>query len=473
MLSFLSVLALARVGMLLHRMSMTLTRLAPLPMEVATLKEQMEYLTQVPGSSASCTVDGSPKDGTGTMASIANQLNCVDAKLLELGRTAQALQLEVKQGALQSQLDELQAMVQASQQHLLSLDSPLKHSAGKIEELHEQFKRGHMVDIMKMLASKVEGSELEAVNQNLQQVLLDIVKKLASKAETSELSEVSRLEKQALTEKIVKVETTGDKIQDLCKTLSNEIHVCKTVVAQKIDALQKDMTSHMGWSTQNLRPLFPCVPMIKQMESQLRDAIDYLSRNFKAVEQVHTMGEQTTEGINLLRESLSNQSEIYDNQEQRIGRVESIASGTLDVLNETQDQVTAIARDHAALLQQVLERLPKLPIRKPPTPETTSQMPGQSSSSTSPDGPPTSAVPTVPTQPMPQMHPTQQAPAPTIHMNQQPSAFELRLNDHMPVQLNPRRPAPQIFMMSEPQSSTPVLREVTQQDVLRAFFPQS
>ncbi|CAE7268477.1 Lrrc4c [Symbiodinium sp. CCMP2592] len=471
-LTFLLLVTVGQVYMLLRKMNASINLLASLPAEVADLKEQMYHLTQVPGSVSATTADGTPREGPGAspsaMASIANQLDCVDAKLLDLGKLAQSLQLEIKHGTVKSQVEELLVMVQTSQMHLTNLDSPMKDSAEKLRDLHEQFKRGHVVDIMKMLASKVEASELEAMNTSLQQVLLDIVKKLALKVETTELSELNRLEKQALMEKIVKVETTGDKVQDLCKTLSNEIHVCKTVVAQKVDALQKDMTSHMGWSTQNLRPLFPCVPMIKTIETQLKDAIDYLARNYKNMEQVTTAGEQTIEAVTMVRQAVNTQMEFSENQDQRIGRVESIASGTLDVLNETQDQVAAMAREHAAMLQQVLERLPKLPLRKPPPADTQAPSQPASSSTPAPDGPQPQAMPSPMPPPM-QSPPVHQS---TMQMNQQPPSFELRLNDHMPLQVNPRRQAPQIFMITEQQSSQPVLREVTQQDVFRALFPQ-
>ena len=95
--------------------------------------------------------------------------------------------------------------------------------------------------------------------------------------------------------------------------------------------------------------------------------------------------------------------------------------GTLDQISEQSETVATIQREHPTIMNQILERLPKLPLRKPPAQDSSAS--SQSAPQTTPD---------------PQAQQSQPAGQhQTYHMPTQHPAFELRINDHMPVPPDP------------------------------------
>ena len=353
-------------------MCSSITRLSTAVTNLANLRQEMEVLTNLPTDLKALQEDvtnlmrgqRTQVISQGDSAEVAGRLDCVDAKLLDLSKVVAQLQAEMQQSDLQTALEELRMNTRMTR-------ASLQESAEKVTQFHAAINKGVMVDVMKVLLTKAEKNQLEDMNRTVQQNLLDILKKLSSKVETTELADMGRLEKQAISEKLVKIDASCDRLQDLCKTLSNEIHVCKTVLERKLDTVIKDLTSHVGWSRTSFRPLFPMIPTLKWLQDSTKDVVDYLARNHTAVETIGTTVDQMSETANLTRQSVTNLGEVLESQEQRVARVESLSMGTLDTVNEQGEVIANIQKERPVIMNQILERLPKLPLRKPPATEAT------------------------------------------------------------------------------------------------------
>ena len=307
-LTLLALFAFLKVNSSIAQLTKTLNSLTQIPNEIRDLKDDLAQLR------SQREVPLAPLPETG---STDGRLDCVDAKLLELSKMANQLQVEIQQANLTTALEELRA-------NSTITHGSLQDSAERVIEFQEALKRRHVADIMRMLATKAESSKLEEFNRTVQQNLLDILKKLSTKVETTELADMNRLEKQGLSEKLVKIDASCERLQDLCKTQSNEIHVCKTVVERKVDAVAKDLTSHVGWSQTRFRPMFPMIPILKWLQDSTKDVVDHLARNHTAVEGISTLTDQLTETLNLTRKAVTNLGEVLESQEQRIERVEGL-----------------------------------------------------------------------------------------------------------------------------------------------------
>ena len=252
--------------------------------------------------------------------------------------------------------------------------------------------------------------------------------------ETKEVKDKLQTETKEIKDKLIKVDTVLDGIAAACKQLSLDIHVAKTKQEQRMDGFVADFKQHVGHTKNGLNSLGPVVPSMKTALDHLQNTVDYLATAYKANERVepvvHNLQEQT------------------NNIEDRLVRLESLVMGVTDTCNDNSEmcqqlkEAVNLLHDHTNM---VLERLPKLPKRTPP----------------SQDQP--SSTSTAPTQPQVQ---TQSTTVPTIGPTVD-AGIPLRLSEHlMPVQ---RAQEPIRFEL-RPSSSSSQLQHVPTDELLRCLL---
>ena len=309
---------------------------------------------------------------------------CIDAKLLDIATQAGALQRLL--GSLDAQqtvarLEEIQDLLQNNR---VTQDQLLSSMAVLPPKLTE-------------VVAKV--SPLAAGQQSL---TLDVKKSFAAAdtqadgllKQSQDNLKCLQAEAKELKDKLIKIETVSDGIASACKQLSLDIHVSRTKQEQKMDGFLTDFKQFAGQTNSSLRGFGPLMPGLKTTHDHLNNAIDYLATAFKTDERVEAV--------------LHNMQEQVNNIEDRLLRLESLLVGVNDLCNENTDVGQQLKESLNMLhdnVGNVLERLPKLPKRSPPSQE----------------APPPAA--------------TQPAPAPAPAQSSTDAGIPLRLSEHlMPVQ---------------------------------------
>ena len=448
-LTMIVIVMLASCSYVLHDASKLMRSLAPLAQHAEQIKQLLES-----GEKMAEQQTGQQQVYSDAVNDIGPQLDSLGEQVKSLTETVVQMQADLKLQEATEDLQMLKKWTEDTKNMITKMGDPIEKSAERLQVFHEAFKKSHLAEAMKILAPKAESDDLEKLSKLVQGELLKMMQQFAA-AETVQDSILKQgreslacfqQEIKALSEKLVALETGMERSLNLHKTLSNEVHVAKTVMEQKIDKANKELSNHQGWCQSSFRPLFPLVPTLKYIGDSTKDGLAYHVSHNQALTHLEQL---CTE----VRTCIGNLSDLTESLEHRVGRVESTTMGALDAINEQSDQVMTLQRDTPQLLHQVLERLPKLPLRKPPQPEQAQQPSGSQNSQGSHDVP----------QPVSHGPPPAQA-SPTI---------ELRLaGEHMPVPLQPQRSSGPIYMMSSPPSAQapPRVVTVTQEELLRAFY---
>ena len=211
--------------------------------------------------------------------------------------------------------------------------------------------------------------------------------------------------------------------------------VLRVIVDQHRDKILAQNKEGHGWSSKLvsdalslLRGLGPVVPQLKAL---------------------HDMVYAGKEASQVAQDTLSMSSDAIQNCEDRLVRLESLATGIVDQQNETDANLRANfeqVMSELPAIQEVLTRLPKLPTRKPPT--TDRQPPDMAASSSTglpshPTTPPTTLGPAgltaPPMQPSPTVIPVQlDGTVPT-------QGIQLRLSEHVGA-ITPQAAQPQLLV---------------------------
>ena len=176
---------------------------------------------------------------------------------------------------------------------------------------------------------------------------------------------------------------------------------------------------------------------------------------------------------------LTTASEAIQNCEDRLVRVEQLVSGVVDQQAETDVGMRSgleALQSEMPILQEILSRLPKLPHRKPPPQEKTTDACPPSSSSQAPMSqpatPPVSLEPQgLPPQPAPTVIPVQ------MEQNQGASStqgIQLRLAEHVGA-MTPAQQAPQLIIGGDNRQPNFLIAPLPAQqasgsDILRAML---
>ena len=390
-----------------------------------------------------------------------------------VSQQVRALQAEIKMEKALEELRTLHEALETTRGMLKEMESQksdesvkmqqlqvnVTESTDRLKQFHEAFTKSHLVSTMKMLATKAESEDLEKLSKLVQSELLKTMQQFAA-AETlmdsilkqgRESLSATQQDLKNLTEKAVVLESGMERSLNLHKTLSNELHVCKTVLEQKVDKLLKGLQDHQGWCQSSFRPLFPLVPSLKYIGDSTKDGMGYHVSHNQQLTHLETL-------VTEVRTTVQALGDVCESLEAHIGRVESTSMGALDAVNEQSEQILNMQRETPQLLDQVLERLPKLPLRKPPTEASQTSAPATSS----------------------QEAPQQQQPAQQVpqHVHQvpvqPPQTIELRpAGEHMPVSLPQRQPGPIYMLPGQPQqqqTAPPRVVQVSRDDLIQAFL---
>ena len=343
---------------------------ASLSGELQSITSVMQTLRDASGtdSVASHTLPPQPLDDT--------CLRCIDAKLLDIASQTASLQRLL--GSLEAQqtiarLEEIQDMLQSTKVTEDQLLTSVAALAPKVTAIHTTV------------------ANLDSLVTGQQALALDVKRGFASMEtqgdgilkQSQDTLKCVQQEAKELKDKLIKLETVNDSISGSCKQLSLDIHVSRTKHEQKMDAFLADFKQFCGQANSSLRELGnsvrglgPLMPGMKTMQDGMTNAIDYLATAFKVQERVDSV--------------IHNMQEQTNNIEDRMLRLESMVVGITDTSNESADVEQQLKESLNLLHDQigtVLERLPKLPKRSPP-----SQDPG-SSAPTAATTPPPAAAP--------------------------------------------------------------------------------
>ena len=346
-------------------------------------------------ASASSLAFDSSQSHSGEPHSADTALHCIDAKLLDIASQTASLQRIL--GSLEAQqtiarLEEIQDMLQSTR------------------VMSEQVLASAAALVPQVTAIQEKTTQIEPLMTGQQAMALDIKKNFAS-AETQsdgllkqsqDTLKCVQQEAKELKDKLIKLETINDGISAACKQLSLDIHVSRTKQEQKMDAFLTDFKQFCGQTNSSLRELGssirgfgPLMPGMKALQESDANAIDYLATAFKVQER--------------LEATLHNMQDQTNNIEDRLLRLESMIVGITDTSNESAD-VEQQLKESLNLLHDsvgtVLERLPKLPKRSPPSQDTAQTAPASS------------------TTPPPQVAPQPAQPA-------QDTGIPLRLSEHL------------------------------------------
>ncbi|CAE7304013.1 unnamed protein product, partial [Symbiodinium sp. CCMP2592] len=171
-----------------------------------------------------------------------------------INATTEQMYAELTKAAYMDQLSDLRQALQDTRALLDKLGDPIEESKNRIIELHDSYKKSHLAETMKMLASKAETDEVEKLSKLVKAELLKMMQQFAA-AETVQDSILKQGrdmllclqgELKTMSDKIVAIDTGMERSLNLHKTLSNELHVAKTVLEQKLDKANKALVDHQG-----------------------------------------------------------------------------------------------------------------------------------------------------------------------------------------------------------------------------------
>eukprot|EP00439_Symbiodinium_sp_Y106_P003734 s2506_g1.t1 len=288
-----------------------------------------------------------------------------------VSQQVQALQAEIKMEKALEELRTLHEALETTRGMLKEMESQksdesvkmqqlqvnVTESTDRLKQFHEAFTKSHLVSTMKMLATKAESEDLEKLSKLVQSELLKTMQQFAA-AETlmdsilkqgRESLSATQQNLKNLTEKAVVLESGMERSLNLHKTLSNELHVCKTVLEQKVDKLLKGLQDHQGWCQSSFRPLFPLVPSLKYIGDSTKDGMGYHVSHNQQLTHLETL-------VTEVRTTVQALGDVCESLEARIGRVESTSMGALDAVNEQSEQILNMQRETPQLLHQVCWR---------------------------------------------------------------------------------------------------------------------
>ena len=221
---------------LLGSMLKLMRTIAPLAQEVGQLKQAIRALQEDGAHGPTALQDAQ----TSLKEPISQQLESLDTQVSALSEVAQQLQSAVKMEKAMEELQELRQVVNATKSQIEKIGDPVEKSAERLKAFHESYNRSHLSEAMKILATRAESEELEKLTKLVQSELLKMMQQFAA-AETVQDSilkqgrdalAASQQEMKGVTEKLVTLESGMERSLNLHKTLSNELHVVRTVGGQ-------------------------------------------------------------------------------------------------------------------------------------------------------------------------------------------------------------------------------------------------
>eukprot|EP00439_Symbiodinium_sp_Y106_P030263 s5677_g3.t1 len=307
---------------------------------VLTMRSLEQQLTTVADSRSTTVADSS---GSSTLA---NTLQCLDAKMLQLGRESEQMRAFIA---------ELQAT-----DVIPAIEAALRNVSATTEQTHQTLatwmKEGREALHQLQGEQRAQAEKLQAIQGDLR----------------------------TQSDKLAELKAFAEEQKSTTKQMSLDLHVGRTKAEQKHESLQKDVTA----TQHTLRGLNILVPNSKTMTDKLDNAMGYLVA--------------ANQKDDKFSENMEHLQECTANTEDRALRLESLVTAVQETLGEIQD-VCLQVREAQNLVQEgvqnVLERTPKLPKRNPPRSDTTQTATPAASSQNMPQHA-HSAMPTEPTQPI-------------------------------------------------------------------------
>ncbi|CAE7898300.1 unnamed protein product [Symbiodinium microadriaticum] len=298
-----------------------------------------------PASAATDTSDGSTTNFDDTL------MRCIDAKLLDI--SGQTTALKTLLGSLEAQqtiarLEEIQDALsnhRVTQEQLLESVAAIAPKMKDVQGVAAQLTPMTSVQQSMALDTKKGFAATETHIDGVLKAQQDMLRCLQS--ETKELKD-----------KLIKIDTVCEGLTGSAKQLSLNVHVSRTKQEQKMDNYIQDYNKFQGATNSSLRALGPVMTAMKTVTDHLNNAMDYLAKAWQSYER--------TEPV------IHNMQEQVNNIEDRLLRIESLVGGNTDTANECSDMIQQLKESQNLLhdnLSQVLERLPKLPKRQPPSQE--------------------------------------------------------------------------------------------------------
>ena len=249
-------------------------------------------------------------------------------------------------------------------QQLLDAVHQLGSQTGAIQEIPTEVGvvKKHLLEVLTHMATmKSVGQEVSGLHKQISTIVTDCGKLGAMiNRLTDTHTLVVRLpttqQVEAAFERIQKnLEDYADKIQKQqdrkLEDLLEKTAVLRVVLEQKCDKQlisYKDMHSHTAQQVNNaislLRGLGPAIPEIKRVADMV------------------TMGRDASSQA---QQTLQQNTETAQAVEDRLIRIEPVLSGLVDQTAELETKIESIQTEMPTL-QEILQRLPKLPTRKPP-----------------------------------------------------------------------------------------------------------
>ena len=383
-----------------------------------------------------------PSDITSLLDSekIESALQCLDAKMLQLGTESQQLRTyiaELQAGDKLNNMDlTIQRVLDLAGSTTKMMETWMREVPPRIKDIYN-FTSGlnttHKAVSVMALDMQKSFSLQETLSDGLLKQGREALHYTQSeqKAQAEKLNELKQDQK-AQAEKVGELKVIAEELRNSVKQVSLDVHVSRTKSEQKQDALQKEFTGMAGHTQSSFRGLNVLIPSWKELKDIMNNAIQYLV--------------QANQHDSKMKEDMQTLSESSVNVENRALRLESQVAVLQETLTEVQDTVLQVREAqnlHHEQLQQLLERTPKLPKRTPPPTE--SAAPPQST----PQGTP----------------PVNQAPPPESHMRfTQDSGQPIRLADHLQSAL-PRDSQTPIYMLQQ----DPLAR-ISSADLIRALL---
>ena len=378
---------------------------------VLTMRSLEQQLTTVADSRSTTVADSS---GSSTLA---NTLQCLDAKMLQLGRESEQMRAFIAElqatdviPAIEAALRNVSATTEQTHQTLATWMKEVPPKIREIWGFAAQIPTSHKA--LSVLA--VDTQKAFALHETLSDGLLRQGREALHQLQGEQRAQAEKLQAiqgdlRTQSDKLAELKAFAEEQKSTTKQMSLDLHVGRTKAEQKHESLQKDVTA----TQHTLRGLNILVPNSKTMTDKLDNAMGYLVA--------------ANQKDDKFSENMEHLQECTANTEDRALRLESLVTAVQETLGEIQD-VCLQVREAQNLVQEgvqnVLERTPKLPKRNPPQSDTTQTATPAASSQNMPQHA-HSAMPTEPTQP-------------------------IRLSEHIHQPMLPRDSQAPIYMVHDP-----------------------
>ena len=367
-----------------------------------------------------------PQDITSLLDSekIESALQCIDAKMLQLGTESQQLRTyiaELQAGDKLNSMDlTMQRVLDLAGSTTKMMETWMREVPPRIKDIYN-FTSGLNTTHKAVSVMALDMQKSFSLQETLSDGLLKQGREALHYTQSEQKSQAEKLnelkqDQKAQAEKVGELKVIAEELRNSVKQVSLDVHVSRTKSEQKQEALQKEFTGMAGHTQSSFRGLNVLIPSWKELKDIMNNAIQYLV--------------QANQHDSKMKEDMQTLSESSVNVENRALRLESQVAVLQETLTEVQDTVLQVREAqnlHHEQLQQLLERTPKLPKRTPPPTE--SAAPPQST----PQGTP----------------PVNQVPPPESHMRfTQDSGQPIRLADHLQSAL-PRDSQTPIYMLQQ------------------------